>query len=550
MNTSQSHCVSNVNRFRDAYFGARLKLLALALAALAGSFLTVHAGTLYVPNFSFELPVVPDTFPYATNELSEWEETAQPEDYNPTNNFGSPWSELVGTFYNVAFPGSFINNVNGVQAAFLSAYPGAGIFQDYDSIGGTNTVPDHAFNATFEAGKSYTLTVGLTGSTGEPLTQGTTIQLSLYYRDAASNMVTVASNTVTYDTNVFGDLTDLLDYQVQTPGVKATDPWAGQKIGIELLCTPSLALEGGFWDADNVRLTEAVYVPNYSFESPVVPDALPYATNELSEWEETPQPEDYNPTNNFGTPWSEFVGTFYNAPFPGSYISNLAGVQAAFLSAYPGAGIYQDYNSIGGTNTAPDHALNATFEVGKAYTLTVGLTGSTDEPLTPGTTIQLSLYYRDAASNIVTVAATNVTYLTNVFTNLALLTDFQVQLPGVTAADPWAGQNIGIELLCTPSLALAGGFWDADNVRLVDTVALNLINPLMTNGEAQFTVLSEPGLSCQILGTTNLSLPTANWTSLGTVNNVTGSMPFLDKQLGLEQRFYAARQLGVSKTGQ
>jgi hypothetical protein len=510
-----------------------------AILALVGA---LRAGTLYVPNYSFESPVVPEVFPYATNAVDDWEETPQPAGYDPTQNDNTPWSFLVGTFYNVPFPGEEITNVDGIQAAFLSAYPAVGLYEDYNSIGGTNTVPDHAFNATFNPGKTYTLTVGLTGSSDAPLTQGSTIQLSLYYRDGASNMVIVASNTVSYDTNVFTNLTSLIDFQVQVPGINATDPWAGQNIGIQLLCTPALGQAGGYWDADNVRLVEGIYVPNDSFESPVVPEVFPYATNAVDEWEETPQPSGYDPTQNDNTPWSFLVGTFYNVPFPGEEIINVDGVQAAFLSAYPAVGLYQDYNSIGGTNTVPDHAFNATFNVGKAYTLTVGLTGSSDAPLTPGSTIQLSLYYRDGASNMATVAATTVTYETNIFSNLDELIDFQAQVPAVKATDPWAGQNIGVQFLCTPSLALAGGYWDADNVRLVETTPLNLVNPSITNGQLQLTVQSEPKVVLQILATTNLSLPVTNWTSLATLTNVTGSLPFVDPTAAAGQRIYTAQQ--------
>jgi hypothetical protein len=226
------------------------------------------------------------------------------------------------------------------------------------------------------------------------------------------------------------------------------------------------------------------------------------------------------------------------------------GIQASFITAYPAAGLLQDNNTIGGTNTAPDHDLSAGYQAGKAYTLTVGLTGSTDEPLTPGTTLQLSLYYRDAASNIVTIGATTVTFDTNVFTNLTLLTDFSVSIPGVKPTDPWAGQGIGIEMVSTTSLTNAGGFWDVDNVRLVDTAALNVPAVTVTNGQVQLNVTGEPGTSYQILGTTDLMLPVAKWTSLGTVVNVTGNVLFTDKQTSLSQRFYTARQLGVSKNGQ
>ena len=550
MKMIQSDCVSTVKLPGKSLFGAASKIMALALACLAVLTVRAHAGKLYVPNFSFESPVAPTNLPYATPQIDEWEVNPQPADYNPATNSGTPWADLVGTFYNLPYPGNYIENLDGVQAAFLSALPGVGIFQDNNSIGGTNTVPDHAFNATYQVGMSYTLTVGLTGSTDEPLTPGTTIQLSLYYRDSATNIVTVAETNVVYDTNTFADLTELVDFSVQVPGVKATDPWAGQNIGIEILCTPTSALVGGFWDVDNVRLTEDVYVPNYSFESPAVPQTLPYATAEVDEWQETPQPADYNSSTNSGTPWSYLVGTFYNVPFPGSYISNIDGIQASFITSYPAVGLLQDYNTIGGTNSAPDHALNATYQVGKVYTLTVGLTGSTDAPLTQGTTLQLSLYYRDAASNIVTIGASTVTFDTNVFTNLTLLTDFSVSIPGVKPADPWAGQGIGIEIVSTTSLTNAGGYWDADNVRLVDTTALNLPAATVANGQVQLNVTGEPGTSYQILGTTDLTLPVAQWTSLGTVVNVTGNIVFTDNQTGLGQRFYTARQLGISKTGQ
>jgi len=287
----------------------------------------------------------------------------------------------------------------------------------------------------------------------------------------------------------------------------------------------------------------ALYVPNASFESPLVPEVFPYATNALDQWEETPQPGNYDPSQNYNTPWNYLVGTFYNVPFPGSYINNLDGVQAALLQAYPNVGIFQDYNSISGTNAVPGHAFNATFKAGKAYTLTAGLTGSSHIPLTPGSTIQLSFYYRDSASNMVTVAATNVAYDTGIFSDLTQLIDFQVQVPGVKPADPWAGQNIGIQLLCTPAPDLEGGYWDADNVRLVETTALSLANPAMTGGQLHFVVQSEPGVVFQILAATNLNLPAANWTSLATLTNVTGSLPFVDSTPGPGQRFYTAQQL-------
>jgi hypothetical protein len=46
-----------------------------------------------------------------------------------------------------------------------------------------------------------------------------------------------------------------------------------------------------------------------------------------------------------------------------------------------------------------------------------------------------------------------------------------------------------------------------------------------------------------MLATTNLALATSNWTSLGTLTNVTGTTPFLDTTTNLTRRFYRAHQL-------
>ena len=64
----------------------------------------------------------------------------------------------------------------------------------------------------------------------------------------------------------------------------------------------------------------------------------------------------------------------------------------------------------------------------------------------------------------------------------------------------------------------------------------------MTNGQFQVTVLSEPGLVFQILATTNLYLPAANWTSLATLTNASGSTSFVDATTGLRTAVLQARQ--------
>jgi hypothetical protein len=285
---------------------------------------------------------------------------------------------------------------------------------------------------------------------------------------------------------------------------------------------------GGYWDADNVRLVEEVYVPNYSFELPNIGTNSPYAAPVLQSWQDLPQPSWYYPSNFDNTPWADLAGTFYNVPFPGEFIDNCDGVQAAFLQVLPQVGIFQD--------------INAPFNTGKAYTLTVGLIGGGGN-MAVGSTFQLSLYYRDVSNNMVTVAATSVTNTAANFPTNTHLVDFQVQVPGVKATDAWAGKNIGIQLLATPdpyNPGQWGGYWDADNVRLVETTALNLVNPVMTGDQLQF---SGQSVVFQILATTNLNLPVTNWASLTTVTNVTGSVPFVDSTPRQGQRFYRARQL-------
>ena len=272
----------------------------------------------------------------------------------------------------------------------------------------------------------------------------------------------------------------------------------------------------------------------------------------MEEWQKTPQPGWYVPSQNDNSPWEYLMGTFFNVPFPGYFIDNADGQQAAFLFAWPEAGLFQDYNSLSGTNTTPSHAFNATFEVGNAYDLTVGVIGG-GGGMKPGTTLQLGLYYRDALSNLVVmVAATSVTNSAGMFPANTHFVDFQVHVPTVLASDPWAGQNIGIQLLSTtvlkwvegqPDKESYGGYWDLDNVRLVKTLAPTLLNLAVTTSNFTFTVQSEPGLPFKILTATNILTVSSNWTSLGTFTNITGATTFSESKTNLGQRYYRAQAL-------
>jgi hypothetical protein len=501
----------------------------------------VCAGIIYVPNYSFESPSAPQVDPYAGPDMDSWQKNPQPVWYDPTQFYNTPWEDLAGEFYNVPFPGEYIDNADGIQAAFIQAVPGVGFFQDYNSLSGTNLTPNHAFNAVYKIGHSYDLTVGIIGG-GGGMVAGATLGLSLYYLDASNNVVTVASTTVTNDPSVFTTNTHLVDFSVFVPAVTTNAAWAGQNIGIAITSTVNFSNLGGYWDIDNVRLTESIPVPNFSFESPAAPQVSPYAGPDMDEWQKNPQPSWYDPSQFYNTPWEDLAGEFYNVPYPGEYIDNANGVQAAFIQALPGAGFFQDYNSFSGTNTLPSHDFDVSYAAGKSYKLTVGIIGGGGGMLN-GVTLQLSLYYRDALSNMVTVASTTVTNDPSVFTTNTHLVDFSAQIPVVAPTDPFAGKNIGIAITSTSNFGNLGGYWDLDNVRLVETTATQLISPAASAGQFSFTLTSEPGLAFEILATTNLLLGTNGWTSLGTLTNATGVTNVTDTPASLNQRFYRLRQM-------
>jgi hypothetical protein len=160
-----------------------------------------------------------------------------------------------------------------------------------------------------------------------------------------------------------------------------------------------------------------------------------------------------------------------------------------------------------------------------------------------GTPLELSLYYRNASNDIVSVATVAITNSALVFPTNTHFVDFSVYVPGVQATNLWAGQNIGVQIASTVTYDLRGGYWDVDNVRLTETLLPALTDLRLTNNQLGFTLQSQPGLRFEILATTNLALPISNWTNLGTLTNVTGAAPFLDPATNLNHRYYRAHQL-------
>ena len=500
---------------------------------------TLQAAQLFVPNGSFETPVITNV----DIRTDFWQDQPQSPFFDPSQFGGQPWETLMGRFANTD-SGSFdhLENINGTQAAYIFTFPGAGLLQDFSSVDWTGTT-NHTFNATFEVGRSYHLTAGLTSSSNEPLTNGASIQMSLYYRGATNQLVVVAGTNIVFDTKVFTNLLRFVDFTLDLPTVRPIDPWAGHNIGIQFISTtfdPNLIT--GVWDLDNVRLSSTIVVPNGSFE-------FPPTTNvdiRIDAWEDNPQSPFFDPNQFGGQPWQTLMGRFANTD-PGSFdhLDNIDGTQAAYIFTFPGAGFFQDFNSIDWSNTngTPTHAFDVPLLPGRSYTLTAAITSSSNEPLTNGASIKMLLYSGDGPTNMTVLAATNVVFDNKVFTNFTHFLDFQATIPQVKLSDPWAGNPLGIGFVSTtfePNLVT--GVWDVDNVRLTEKVATALSNPSLTNGQVNFTLQSEPGLAFEILASTNLTASPSPWTTLSTITNVTGSFLVSDSSTN-HLRFYKARQL-------
>jgi hypothetical protein len=127
------------------------------------------------------------------------------------------------------------------------------------------------------------------------------------------------------------------------------------------------------------------------------------------------------------------------------------------MLSFPQVSLFQDYSVSPG--------LNATYNVGQSYTLTLGVFGKS---LDANNSLQLSLYYRDTGNNIVPIGTpTTITYNAATFPTTAPLNlvDYSVTIPAVQSGDAWAGKNIGVMIQVSAS-DFNGGYWDMDNVRL------------------------------------------------------------------------------------
>ena len=398
----------------------------LILLALLLSFTSAQsrADSIPVVNASFELPVVDPNAFQALPYVYGWTEID-----NDTEA-----SANTGVFPNTD-PNSIdhIVNADGNQLAFLGSEQGNALEQDLAAV--------------YRTGYDYRLTVAVGISNLFPPSQVEpvdTIELALYYRDAndPNHVIDIATQTVEA-TGLFS--TQLQDFSLFLPKVASDAAWAGKTIGIAIRATGEA---GGFWDLDNVRLVEllpvSIHIENASFEQPVVDPcaflALPYADG----WIE----------NDLDTEASASTGVFANTDANSfDHIVNAAGNQLAYLGSEAGNGFEQD--------------LDAFYRAGFEYRLTAGVAISSRYPpsqVEPVDTIELVLYYRDANDpNMEIDIASQTVEATDVFSTL--LTDFSLDLPAVPGDANWADKNIGIAIRATGQ---AGGFWDLDNLRLVE----------------------------------------------------------------------------------
>jgi hypothetical protein len=250
----------NTSGVKMKFRASHLPVIAFSLASLLPISDNLQAQPIAVPNYSFESPAAPSAYPYVNIFVDSWQKATKPAYFDAVEqNSGLLWDQTAAVFFG---PGAY-GNMPGIQGAYLFSFPQVSLFQDYESVDYNDAVPSHDFNATFEIGKAYSLTVGVFGKgfSGN-MTEGSMLGLSLYYRDGA-NLVTIGAPTIiTYTAAGFpvGGALNLQDYQVNLPTVQAGDAWAGQHIGIKL--ESIYGMGDGYWDIDNVRLVAAVPEPS------------------------------------------------------------------------------------------------------------------------------------------------------------------------------------------------------------------------------------------------------------------------------------------------
>ncbi|NQV33556.1 MAG: hypothetical protein HQ515_12765, partial [Phycisphaeraceae bacterium] len=203
-----------------------------------------------IENASFETPVVDPNAFQALPYVNQWVETDNDMEY----------SANTGVFPNPSpgSPGSLLHT-NGQQLAFLGSEQGNGFEQGLQSI--------------YQPGFSYQLTIGVGVSALFPPSAENSVAVVFYFVDN-NEPVDIASQIVSasdYTSTMLQDVTANLG------PVGPNDIWVGQPLGIAIR---SVGPASGFWDLDNVRLSELLptlnAIENPSFEDPTIdPNTFP-----------------------------------------------------------------------------------------------------------------------------------------------------------------------------------------------------------------------------------------------------------------------------------
>ncbi|MCP4256403.1 MAG: hypothetical protein GY774_02625 [Planctomycetes bacterium] len=401
-------------------------IICLFLLILMGSWAAAPAWPASIPieNASFETPAVdPNGFP-AVPFVDEWREI----DVDTLS------SSNTGVFANTPSENpDHIVNADGNQLAFLGSQAGNALEQDLTAI--------------YKTGRNYRLTVALGVSSQFPpssIEPVDTLELVLFYHDG-NDVVDIASQTV----EATGlSSTELIDFTLNLSKVQSGDAWAGKTIGIALR---AVGMPGGFWDLDNIRLNESlpvsIPIENASFEAPFVdPNGFP-ALPFMDKWTEI----------DLDTLSSSNTGVFANTPVDNpDHIVNADGNQLAFLGSESG--------------NALEQVLKVAYKTGADYRLTLAVGVSSQFPpssVEPVDALELVFFYHDG-NDVVDIASYTIEAMGQSSTQLM---DFSLQLSTVQIGDAWAGKAIGVALR---SAGIPGGFWDLDNVRLIESLPVSI----------------------------------------------------------------------------
>ncbi len=385
----------------------RFCMVSIMLGCLATS---GWSALVVIENPSFESPHVDANAFQALPLVDQWIERDNDSEYSAnTGVFPNPDSNSPG----------HLAHADGKQLAFLGSEQGNALEQ--------------MLTSPFQPENAYRLTVGVGVSGLFPPSELCALDLVFFYMDG-NEPVDIASKSVQASAV---SSNSLLDVPLTLPVVRADHAWAGQAMGIAIRSTGPAS---GFWDVDHVRVEElapvTLAVENASFERPVVDpnafQALPY----VDLWIERDNDSEYSAnTGVFPNPGETSPGHLLQADER----------QLAFLGSEQGNGLEQ--------------VVQAVYESGFSYQLTVGVGVSALFPPSAENSLELVFTYLDSNEPVDIVAQT-VSAPDYAPTHLQ---DVTVNLGPVSADDVWVGRSIGIAIRCAGP---ASGFWDVDHVRL------------------------------------------------------------------------------------